>query len=284
MRLPILAALLALLAPTLASASDPPDARAAYVERRGLLEADMRCALFTPGVRAALESGATQARGALLRAGWSARQVRDLEAAVVSAAATRPCDDARTLAAADDARTAFMHWANASRMNFPGWERTWTARRVAGEDGWRLAQTIDAPIAGTFGIRDRGGQQRLVLIVPLARGEQAPRSARLLMRDVGRAALAESSLPQRVAYGLAAGAPSPSAAALTPSTRAIERIDGGRSQAVFTFTDTAFQTLLALDPRESAEVRIETGRGVQRMFVEVGDVAAARMFLTARAG
>ena len=67
-----------------------------------------------------------------------------------------------------------------------------------------------------------------------------------------------------------------------PSTRSVERISGGRSQAVFTFPDTAFATLLQLDPRESVELRVQSGRGVQSLYVEVGDIAAARAFLTIR--
>jgi hypothetical protein len=84
-----------------------------------------------------------------------------------------------------------------------------------------------------------------------------------------------------MSYGLAAGAPAPNAASSAPSTRTIERLDGGRSQAVFAFPDTAFRDLMMLDPRESVELRV-SGRGTQRLFVEVGDVSAARAFLTIR--
>jgi hypothetical protein len=68
---------------------------------------------------------------------------------------------------------------------------------------------------------------------------------------------------------------------MSSSVRTIERGDGGRTQVVFTFPDSAFRSLLALDPRESVEIRVESGRGAQSIFFEVGDVAAARIFLTA---
>jgi hypothetical protein len=38
---------------------------------------------------------------------------------------------------------------------------------------------------------------------------------------------------------------------------------------------------MTLDPRESVELRV-SGRTTQRLFVEVGDVGAARAFLTIR--
>lgn len=282
MRLPVLAVLL-LMTPLAAAAADAPNARAAYVERRGLMEADARCQLFTPGIRTALEAGAAQARGALLRAGWSTVQVRELESAVVAAASGRACNDARTVSAASEARTAFSNWTSAATMSFPGWERTWTARRVVGSDGWRLSQPIDAPVTATFGVREREGAQRLVLVAPFAWGQRAPASAQLVMRDPSRFTLEETSLSQRVAYGLEAGAPSPGTSITIAATRSVELLQFGRSQVVFTFPDTAFRTLVGLDPRESIELRVRAGRDVQRVFVEVGDIAAARAFLTVRA-
>lgn len=283
MRALFLSAVLAVVT-TAASATEPPNARAAYVERRGLIEADAQCRLFTPSIRAALQVGAAQARGALLRSGWNNAQMRSLELTVVAAARGRACNDARTATSAADARRAFATWVNAGSMEFPGWERTWIARRVAASRGpsWRLSQAIDAPIPAVFGVRDRDGGQHLTLIIALARRQTPPTSVRMIMRDATRARAMEIGLPQRMAQGLAAGAPSPGAARTVPSIRSIERIDGGRSQAVFVFPDDAFQELLALDPRESVELRVENGRSVQSLYVEVGDMAAARSFLTIR--
>lgn len=273
----LFAAAFALVAST--ASADAPDARAAYVERRGLIEADTQCRLFTPGVRAALEIGAAQARGSLLRAGWSLAQVRELEQTVVAAARARACNDARTTEAAAGARASFGQWANAGAMEFPGWERTWIARRTV-NGGWRLSQSIDAPVAATFGVRERDGVQRLTLTIAVARGATAPNAVQMLLRDRARGHLVEVSLTQRVASGLAAGAPAPGAATTLPSARRIERLDGGRSLAVFEFPDNAFAELVALDPRESIELRVSDGRTTRRLLVEVGDIAAARAFLT----
>jgi len=281
MRLLFLAAALGLATVTAASADEAPNARAAYAERRGLLEADAQCGLFSSDIRTALQISAAQARGSLLRSGWTNAQMRELEQAAVGAARARACGDQRTATSAEDARHAFARWSAAGTMQFPGWERIWVARRAVTTDpAWRLSQTIDAPVEATFGVREQRGAQRLVLVLQLARNATAPASVTLVMRDAGRARVVEVSLPQRMSRGLAAGVPAPNAAASIPSTRSIERISGGRSQAVFTFPDTAFRDLLALDPRESVELRVSSGRNTQSLYAEVGDVGAARAFLT----
>lgn len=279
MRLPFLCLTFAILAG--AAAAQTPDAREAYVERRGLIESDARCNLLPAGLRAALNVGALQARGALLRAGWTSAQLRGLEGTIAQAVAQRPCNDPRTLQSADEARGAFAPWLAAGYMEFPGWERAWLARRGS-SDGWRLSQAIDAPRAAVFGVRQRGANQQLVLIVTLAQNEAAPRSAQLVLRDASRSTSPEIGLAQRVAYGVEAGAPAPNAAMTIPSARSVEPVSGGRRQVVFAFPDDAFSRLLQLDPRESVELRLQSGRSVQSLYVEVGDIAAARTFLTIR--
>lgn len=66
-----------------------------------------------------------------------------------------------------------------------------------------------------------------------------------------------------------------------PSSRTVERADG-QQFVVFTFPDTAFRDVVTLDPRETIEIRLQQGRSSQRLLVEVGDIAAARAFLTIR--
>lgn len=271
---------LALGTATTASATEP-NARTAFVERRGLLEADAQCRLFDPSIRSALNVGLAQARGALLRSGWTSASLRDLETAAVNAARSRTCSDQRTADAAAAARRSFASWANTGSMLFPGWDRSWRARRVADDFGWRLSQGIEAPTPAMFGVRQVRDVQRLALALPLARGATAPASVQLVMRDRDRGQMREVALPERISQGLAAGLPSPMASTSIPSVRTIET-HNGHQIAVYTFPDTAFRDLVALDPRESIEVRLETGRTVQRLLFEVGDVAAARAFLTLR--
>ncbi|MEZ5972988.1 MAG: hypothetical protein R3C31_14350 [Hyphomonadaceae bacterium] len=273
--------ILALALGTATAASATENARTAFVERRGLLEADAQCHLFEPSIRAALNVGVAQARGALLREGWTNARLRELEAAAVNAARSRRCGDDRTETAAADARRSFAQWANAGTMDFPGWDRSWRARRVADPVGWRLSQDISSPVRATFGVRDADGSQRLALVIPLAASATAPNAAFLILRDQARGQMREIALPQRISQGLEAGLPSPMVTASIPSTRTIERRNGEQS-VVFTFPDTAFRDLVDLDPRESVELRVETGRVTQSLLVEVGDIAAARAFLTLR--
>ncbi len=272
---------LGLVVASTASASEATNARTAFVERRGLLEADAQCRLLTPDIRSALSVTLAQARGALLRAGWTSASLRELETAAINAARARACNDQRTATAASDARRAFSSWINVSAMEFPGWDRSWRAQRVIDDSGWRLSQSIDAPTTAIFGVRQRGEAQRLTLAIPLARGQTAPASAQLILRDASRARVREVGLPQRISQGLEAGLPSPAASTSIPSARTIERING-RQVAIYSFPDTAFRDLVTLDPRETVEIRLESGRTSQRLFVEVGDIAAARAFLTIR--
>jgi hypothetical protein len=259
-----------------AHAAEPPNARAAYVERRGLIELDSRCRLLTRDLREAVQATAAQARGALLRGGWSNAQVGELENTVIGAARARDCNDPRNAQMVDDARVAFARWTGASTMEFPGWQRPWLARRAPDRDGWRLRQTIEDGV--TFGVRDHDGRQSLTLSIAAVRGRAAPTSARLVFRDPSRSRFQEVSLPQRVAYGLEAGAPTPGAATLSVAAQRDAR-QSTNAVSVFIFPDVAFERLTALDPRETIELRVETGRVSRRMLVEVGDIAVARTYL-----
>ena len=265
------------------SASATPAAQMAYVERRGLLEADTQCRLFTPDVRAALQAGAGAARGALLRGGWTRAQMDDLEQATVAAARERTCNDARTLQAADGARAGFVGWARALNMSFPGWERSWTAHRFADIQGWRLSQDIAPGIQ--FGVRDRNNTQSFSLLMALAPDQAAPATAQIVLRDRTRANAALLELRGRNITGLQAGAPSPASALhFLASARRIEPADRFHGQQlVFEFPQAAFQAMVGLDPREAIEIQLQQGGRTQTLLVEVGDIAVARAFLTARA-
>ncbi|MBI3438895.1 MAG: hypothetical protein HY054_09675 [Proteobacteria bacterium] len=272
MRFFLLLAALAFAAP---ASADAPDARASYVERRGMLELDARCHLFNANIRGALEATAMQARGALLRGGWSIAQVQDLERTVIAAARTRSCLDPRTTTGAASARAASATWINANAQTFPGWTRVWYARRAPDAAGWRLSQAINAPCAASFGVRITNGREQLTLSVANA----SLNSATLVMRDALRTPPSDIALTQRVAYGLRAGAPSPATSTQFSSLSArAERGLNNAQQTTFTFPDTAFRNLLSLDPRETVEIHLAGSQ--QILLVDVGDVAVARAFLT----
>lgn len=278
MRALTLAAALCVAVTTAASAQNTtPNAQALFVERRALLDADERCHLFTPNVRHALEAGAAQASGVLLRSGWTSARLSELEQAAVGAARGRACGDPRTASAARAAEAGFASWSRTYSMTFPARERTWVARRSADVNGWRLYQQIAVPAAATFGVREVSDAQRLTLSMPASAA--APASAQLVMRDPARAGTNILDLRGRTSTGLAAGLPSANTSQhFFASARRTER-EGDASRIVFTFPDAAFQQMMRLDPRESVAVDIETAGQTQRYIVEVGDVAAARAFL-----
>jgi hypothetical protein len=273
MRCLIVMIALACAAPAVA---DALDARSAFVERRGILELDARCSLFAPNVRAALAATSEQARHALLREGWTSARVAGLEQTVIAAANARSCQDPRTVNSASEARRASATWLSAGSMDFPGWSQTWSARRVSTLEGWRLGELIDAASGARFGVRDLNGREQLVLALPLARGMAAPETVSLVMRDPARSQSTDISLPQRMSFGLSAGAPSPATSMTFTSVRNREG-----SEAIYVFPDLAFRNLIALDPRETVEARLD-GQRSQVLLIEVGDVAVARAFLVNR--
>lgn len=272
------AALCVALATTASAQNTAPTAQALYVERRALLDADERCRLFSPNVRHALEAGAAQASGALLRGGWTSARVSELESAAVNAARGRACDDPRTASAARAAQAGFASWTHTYSMTFVGAERAWLARRSADVYGWRLYQQLPAPAGAIFGVREFQDRQRLAFSLPLT--NTPPASAQLVMRDPARAGTNLLDLRAGAGAGLAAGLPSPQAAQrIFASSRQIQRDDDAPARLLFTFPDIAFQRLLQLDPRETVAIDVETAGRTQRYLVEVGDVAAARAFL-----
>jgi hypothetical protein len=255
----------------------------AYVERRGLLEADAQCGLFDANVRAALQASAGQARGALLAHGWSITQFDELERATVRAARARGCDDPRTVEAANSARAGFAAWARMARMDFPGWERSWSALRIPDSDGWLLQQVIPGPRLVVFGVREHEGAQHLAVRLVLAPGEPEPASMQMLVRDPILARTSLIGVPGRTATGLEAGAPSPATARrFVASGRWLGPRRGGGREITFSFPPEAFEAMMWLDPREAAELRWGDGRDGRRLLVEIGDVAAARAFLAAQ--
>ncbi|MGE3142566.1 MAG: hypothetical protein AB7L65_04550 [Hyphomonadaceae bacterium] len=264
-----------------AAAAQTQNAQSLYAERRALLEADSACRLFTAPVRGALQAGAWQARGALLRSGWTSAGLAELESAAINAARARRCGDARTEAAAERVRASFGGWSRLASMRFPGGERAWTATRFAGAEGWLIAQEIASPRRAVFGLYQRGNESVVALIAPLRAGEQAPATAEIALRDPLRARTSLFDVPGRNAHGLAAGVPSAqSAQRIMARNRRVETPASGVRQVIFVYPSDLLTRMAALDPREAASVQF----GRERILIEIGDIAAARAFLAAQAG
>ena len=257
-------------------------------ERTVMTTADARCGLFTPEVSAALAAGQAQARGAALRAGAAADDLRALEQRARDKGDRVDCGSSDLALAAGRVRNAFAGFSRLQRIDYPGEVAGWRADRTGpGAIRWRLAQdTRFGPDRMTFGLAGRDAPGVLIAVAQFVDG-QTPYAARLLTRDDARSSgpyldhLTSSvrglpldrRLPPRSAQRIyAAEARSPAGLDLLPKD--------GRNGWAFRFPDAAAQQLAALDPRESVAVEfLFPGDVVRRAYVEVGDFAAGRAFL-----
>lgn len=254
-----------------------------FAERSALLAADRRCDLFSPQLRQALEASTFQARGVLLRSGWTAARADALARGAARDVSNRRCDDPVLARAAADARAGFAGWTRMMGMTFPGGERTWSARRAADPQGFYIRQDIPGPRPAVFGVRRVGDGGSLMLVLPLRPGEAVPATARLSFRDTVRAPRSIADTPGRTGHGLASLAASPATARVThASARAVETGERGARAVVFTFPDATLYAMKGLDPREAMTLTLD-GRTPITLYVEVGDIAAAHAFLAAEA-
>ena len=200
----------------------------------------------------------------------------------MDAALARACNDPRTVSAAAVARTAYNTTFRSNAMEFPGWARAWSARRIPAADGWRLKQAILLPMSATFGVRQLNGREELVLVLSTAAEQNTPSIAQLEIRNPSLP-MGALDLTARIAGGLETGAPSQVNAITVAGARRIEHAGWFQNQVVYVFPNTAFRMLCQLDPRETAAIDLNATDGPQRVLVDVGDIAAAAGFLTTRA-
>lgn len=274
-------------APSLAAAG-PADL---FYERTVMATADGRCRLFEPGVTAALAASQAQARGAALRGGVSEATLVEIERRARTAVAGAACDSADIALAAERVKTAFEGYARMERMTYPGEIAEWRADRGTGRAArWRLAQVVafgwDKAVFGIAGF-DRA---EAPMAVGIFADGQSPYAARLVMRDVSRTdgpyldtrerdpkrrpALAKR-LPPAALSVYSAEARSAAGADLLPK--------GASRGWAFRFPVEAMRAMAALDPREAVAVEFVFSGDrdqVRRAYVEVGDFAAGRAFLS----
>jgi hypothetical protein len=218
-------------------------------------------------------------------------QVGDRAASKAGAVACGSPDIAK---AAERVRGAFEGYAKLQRMNFPGDTSDWTASRGVSRLAplWKLSQT--ARFGGgalVFGLAGKDDARLLVAVASFPDGAQ-PYAARMVFRDEGLA-------PQPYLNGINAHLGAlPLASRMPPrsATRAVlaEARDsadptllppGARAGVTFRFPAWAIPALADLDPREAVAIEFLFADGardtVRTAYVEVGDFAAGRAFLTA---
>lgn len=250
-----------------------------YAERMALLAVDGRCALFNPPMRHALRAGANQARGALLRSGWTNARADALSARAHSLMADRPCADPTVITAVRSAEAGFSGYRRLAQMAFPGTERTWQARRRSDADGWLVVQ---ADGDNRFGLRLGEAGPEAAFMLPLDPKAPVPMAARLLLRDARRAPTSPLDIPGRRVGQLSDNTPHPAMAKVLLAngrSTAAASDASGRRIARFTFPEAALAEIAALDPREAVVIELEGPNGVQRRLVEVGDLGAALAFV-----
>lgn len=252
-----------------------------YYERSLMLAADARCGLFEPGVRAALDVSAHQARGVVLRAGFGDEAVRSIRLRAVSRARAADCGSEDLVKAADRVRGGFRGWSRTARMTFPGDSQDWRADRTRSQtDAWRLSQSSRFRSAQVIFGRAAApeGEEMLAAVVSFP-GRSRPYGARIMLRDPTRAQqpwIVQASLAplpppaSRRAFWAASHAAAPDA--LLPQ--------GRRQGEIWRFPDEAAGAIAALDPRERFTIEfLFRDDSVMRVRFEAGDFAAAQAFV-----
>ncbi len=290
---------LALVAAAALCAASPALAQSAaelFYERTVMAAADSRCRLFDRPTSSALQAGAAQARGAALRAGSTAKALREIQARAQAKAASVSCKSPDIALAADRVRTGFAGYARLQKMDYPGDTAGWAADRAVSAkfNMWGLSQQVRfGHDRMTFGIWSGPTQAPALTAVAGFADGAAPYAARLVLRDANRtgdAYLDKRGADARGRIPLASRIP-PNGA--TTAFTALSRDaaprdllpDGVKSGWSFRFPTAASEALAALDPREAAAVEFlfagRSGDTVRRAYVEVGDFAAGRAFLRA---
>ncbi|MDQ0463494.1 hypothetical protein QO010_001265 [Caulobacter ginsengisoli] len=279
----------ALAAPVIAFAT----AADLYYERTVMAAADARCRLFTPEIGSALAAAQAQARGAALRSGVDEASLADTARRARAKVVQVGCGSKDIAVAAGRVRTAFEEYARINRLNYPGDTAAWAADRTPREySTWRLAQPVsfgwDRMV---FGLAGRTAPGSLTAVVSFADGA-TPYTARLVMRDTtrlnhyfidprrsgagGRAPLASRLPPRSMSLVFAALSRTTAPIALLPRQT--------KAALSFGFPDSAAQALAGLDPREAVMVEFvfagRSGDTVRQAYIEVGDFAAGKAFLT----
>jgi len=270
-----------------------------FYERMVMSVADTRCHLFDRPTSSALQAGASQARGAALRAGTSSKALREIQQRATAKAAGVSCNSPDIATAAGRVRTGFAGYARLQKMSYPGDTAAWEADRATSArlNMWGLSQSVRFGYDRmTFGIASGPTQAPALTAMASFADGATPYAARLVLRDPHRAG--EAYLNKR---GADANGRIPLAARMPPSGATTAFSAQARDSAPrellaadvksgwsFRFPLAAAEALAQLDPRESAAVEfLFAGHGgdtVRRAYLEVGDFAAGRAFLRATQG
>ncbi len=265
-----------------------------YFQRSLMADAGARCALFTPQVQAALVSGREQARGAALRAGSSPQSLRAIADRARERARSTRCDSPDLEIAAERVRRGFKGYAQLVRQEFPGDIGVWKADRSvsAQRPQWRLSQDVlQGAVKLRLGIAGRPGAENMMAVVHFPDGSK-PYAARLILRDRRLTSGAYIDSRGESLKGLALARRMPKAGpfeSYSAESRSLAGADllppGLASGWAFRFPAESAAAMEALDPREAIQIEfLISSAPSRRVYLEVGDFAAARAFLAIKSG
>lgn len=275
------------------------DASSGYSNRSAVFTYAQRCELLNLSQLQAVKSGQLQARGALLRSGMTLRKVNSLRD--IADASVKDIDCANEEASIEIARVQKAHntWLNMHRLPYSAKYRKWITSRdtTLEERRWRVVQDIalDEGIVVRFGSTTLQGRHSLDLVIE---NNSTPRAVLLRMRDPGKLETPPNQFMRKLLKlpleGVAGLSPPDSATNTHFASLRVTAEPGLISKEKntkgvrFGFDHETLQAFSSLDPREAVSIDIYWSNGLgqpdrhKRLFVEVGDFLAARMFAEAK--
>ncbi len=275
------------------------DANAGYAKRSAVYAYATQCNLLNPAQLRAVRSGQLQARGALLRAGLSAINLTEMLNTAQQSVVDIACDNADALAEIETVRAAHTAWMVLQHLDYPATHRKWITSRneTLLKRRWRVSQIIDNQPGAIiqFGATSFQGKSSLDLLIE---NQSPPRSVLLRMRDPKKLENPPSRFLRKLlklpVEGVAGLSPPDSA---TKTFFAAQRVvaepallsaEKGIRGVRFGFGQEGLDAFSNLDPREAISVDLYWSAGLgkpdihKRLYVEVGDFMAARLFAEAK--
>ncbi|MCF6293471.1 MAG: hypothetical protein L3J04_08770 [Robiginitomaculum sp.] len=275
------------------------DASSGYSNRSAVFTYAQRCELLNRSQLQAVKSGQLQARGALLRSGMTLRKVNSLRDNADDSVRDVDCANEEALVEIERVKKAHNTWLNMHRLPYSAKYREWITSRdtTLEERRWRVVQNIvlEEDTVVRFGSTTLQGRHSLDLVIE---NNSTPKAVLLRMRDPSKLESPPNQFMRKLLKlpldGVAGLSPPDSATNTHFASLRVTAEPGlvskeQNTQGVrFGFDEATLQAFSVLDPREAVSIDIYWSNGFgrkdrhKRLFVEVGDFLAARMFAEAK--
>ena len=296
-----LCAVAALAMPVVAS---PDSLTETAVKRFFLAQVDARCHLLPPAASTAVTAGYLQARNTSIRSTGGMGALAPWLDQARDAADRIACDAPQVQQQMTAAGDAYRAYVTQMHLELPTGRSAWLGNRAfAQKDDWRLAQYQSSPegdlALGLYGPLDHSA----FVVMANFKGNQAPYSARLLVRDTS---IVSNGIINRASYGLSDTAPLGFSgdAALTFLARDHSETQAQLKRPVsanaigfsvtgdyvgaqgpvdavrFDFPTRAFKAIAQLDPREDIVIAFDFPDGTKYARFEVGDMLTGLAYVS----